>query len=248
MATNAGGTTAPWAGWTYTGAAFDPATLAASMWSRDYVAPTPWVSLASAGISGSCPPWNSFNSGVDPVASAIGTSGYDAADFDGSTCYTDCQVTEATLFTPTAGGILCLFNADVAAADTGNKNDNPTIFGGNAGTSPRLTFSSSGVAGVVYSGGYIERMVACATSGWHLVMMRWDGVNLGMTLDSAAEVTVASGTVYLTGALELAGINGVWSAFYDGKIAEIMTFRTTPTPTEYANFKAYCNTRYGLSL
>ncbi len=245
VVTNAGGTVA-WSGWTYTGAAFSPASLTLSMWNGSEYAATPWVSNASAGISGSMPSWNSLNSGVDPALFVLGV--HQVADFDGATCYIDCPVTPATLFSPTAGGMMCLFYADTMSVDSGFKNDNPALFCGTVGTSPRLTFSSSGVAGVLYESGLKEQMVACTTGAWHLVMFRWDASDMGMTLDSAAETTQAlGGPVYLAPAYMTAGI-GYGSPLFDGKIAEMLTFNTTPTPTEYANFKAYCNTRYGLSL
>ncbi len=254
VASNAGGT-ASFVGWTYTAGGYDPAVLLATMWNRASYATVPWASTASAGPSGFHGPWDSLTSGpIVPAASAIGTSGYDAVDFDGlapgvGTYLDRTNVNNETLFSPSAGGILCLFWADTADADTGFKSDNTCIFGGNSGTSPRICFSTSGVHGILYGGVLTENVVACTTAAWHLVMVRWDGVNLGVTLDSAAEATVAcTASIHAPGTAMYLAVGYGAANNFDGKVAEIMTFQTTPTPAEYANFKAYCNTRYGLSL
>jgi hypothetical protein len=110
--------------------------------------------------------------------------------------------------------------------------------------------TTSGIGGFVYDGAYKLARVACGLGAWHLAMVRWDGTNIGVTLDSGSETTTAAGTAtVMTGTL----VNGLGypnptSKYFAGSILELATAAYTFSTSDYANFKSYVNARYGLSL
>ncbi len=225
-------------------AAFDPATLALTGWWRASYAGAPWAATASAGTS-------LANGGLttnsdDPT---VGTTqnGYAPADFNGSGNNLR-NVTDITSFaTTTASTIVALFRADTAAAPTGNIYDDASLFI-DANADYGLSFTTSGVGGFATAGVYKSKYVACATGAYHLVMMRHNGVNLGMTLDSAAEVTSVCGTLTaLSGNIDTGRGYGA-AHFFDGRILELMIAGVALSDGDYANIRGYVNTRYGLAL
>ncbi len=226
-------------------AVFDPATLNLSGWWRANYTGAPWAARASAGTS--LANGDLTTNGSDPTTGAA-QNGLTPAEFNGSANNLR-NTTDITSFaTTTASTIIALFLADgPAASPTGNiYDDNALLVDGNGDYG--LTFTSSGITGFAYDGGYQSKSVACSTGSYHLVMMRHDGANLGMTLDSAAEVTQACGTLaVLTGFIGV-GRGYAGGRYFDGRILELMTSQVTLTPTNYANVKSYVNSRYALAL
>lgn len=224
---------------------FDPATLALSGWWRANYTGAPWAANASAGASLANGDLTTNTS--DPTAGAT-QNGYTPADFDGTANQLrNVTTNDTTFFTSSAGGIVALALADTSAFPTGNVYDDARVIG-DSSANEGLTFTTSGFTGFGYSGGYVSKSVACATGAYHLVMMRWDSSNLGMTLDSAAEVTQACGALTLTGTGFVVGAGYGGAHFFDGRILELMTFAYKPSNTDYANIKSYCNSRYALAL
>lgn len=227
---------------TYAVVSFDPATLQASIWVKQTYAGAPWAFSASAGPSF----WlGSFTSNTgDPTVASL--NGYDVASYNGTQSLRALNAYSDTIYRPTAGGIIALFRPTAAAADTGSIYDNAAIIADSAGNTG-LTYTSSGFRGFVSSSGYQSVLSAKPTGSWYLVMLRWDGSTLGLTVNSDSEVTTACGAVNLNGAYQLTG-NGYASNFITGQVAEIMTLPVTPSLIDYAGFKSYVNTKYALSL
>lgn len=226
------------------GAVFDPATLTLSGWWRASYTGAPWVANASAGGSGGN---GDMATNLSDPGTGTAQNGYTPPDFNG-TANNLRNTTDISNFASTTGStVICLFRADTAAAATGNVYDDAALIV-DTNADYGLTFTTSGIGGFMYDGAYKSKYVACATGAYHIVMMRHNGTNLGMTLDSAAEVTQACGTLTsLTGGINTgSGYGG--AHFFDGRILELMISNTVLTNTEYGNVKTYCNSRYSLAL
>ncbi len=244
--TTSGGTGTLVDGFEYLSALFDPATLLASVWLKEF-AGLPWQPSASAGISGETGP---FVTNVnDP---SVGTlNGHGTAVFDGVNDNTPAQYAVARqVWSRTAGGIIVLFKANSADAPTGSfYNDSNLIIDGGGTANMGMSFTTSGVGAWAYSGSYGNVNKACPADGsWHLAMMRWDGVNAGLTVDSATEDQFACGSIPLGVDLPIVSYKYGVGGRFDGAIAEVLCFRSTPSPTDYANFKSYVNATYALTL
>lgn len=224
------------------GGGFDPATLALTGWWRAYAGSAPWVGRASGGTSGS---HDLINAGSDPSSgSALG--GQPTADFNGSANTLTTAAAVTAYASTTASTVIVLFNADTAAAPSGNIYDDPAFLR-DANADYGLTFTSSGVTAFAYQSGYKSKTIATATGGWRLAIMRHNGTLLGLQIDSGSQQTVACGTLtVLTGVLDIAF--GYGGGFYDGRIAELMTSDTCLTDPNVADLKTYFNARYGTTF
>lgn len=223
---------------------FDPATLSLSGWWRANYTGAPWAAVASAGAS--LANGDFATAGNDPATGAA-QNGFTPPDFDGTNDNLMNSTLDTTFFTSTAGSIVCLARADNAALPTGNIYDDATVFR-NVNSNEGLSFTTNGWTGYAYDGAYKTNAVGCLTGAYHLVMMTWDSSNIGMTLDSAAEVTSACGTLTLGGDSVNTGRGYAGGSFFDGRILELMTSATKLSGANYANIKSYVNSRYALSL
>jgi hypothetical protein len=200
-------------------AAFDPATLSLTSWWRASYGGSPWAPTASAGSSGSRGNLVT-NTGMPSVGTA--QNGLTPAQFNGTTQDLTNATTSSTLFTAGAGTIVALWRGDTAATASGNDYDDPAIYLDAGVAQTGLTFTASGFTGFLYDGVYRANTVAAGTGAYHLVMMRWNGVILGMTLDSAAENTTLAGPVIL-GAGSMSVGRGYGGGFINGRLLELMT-------------------------
>lgn len=224
-------------------AVYDPAVLSLTGWWRADYSGAPWAGTASAGSS------DLFEMAAGSASPTTGTAqnGYVPADYNGSTQYLNSATASTSFVGSAAGTIIALFKADATppAIDAQPYND-PPIIGDDAGNMG-LTFTSSGVTAFTYVGSYVTKTVACTDSAWHLVMMRWNSTNLGVTLDSAADDTVACAAITHAGNLAT-GVNYSAAAFYAGLVLELMTIDSALSDGDYANIKSYVNSRYNLAL
>ncbi len=230
---------------TGTAVVYDPAVLNLSGWWRAAYAGAPWAGNASAGVSGTTGAL--VTGGSDP---AVGTTqnGYAPAEFvDTGSDFLTNATDATTLFTTTAGSIVCLFRAASAAApDATDYYDAPFYRDTNADV--LMTFTTSGVGGVLYDGAYKTLDVACGINAYHLAMLRWDGADMGITIDSAAETTTACGPLTSMTGTMVAGQGYTAAHYLDARVLELMTSPTTISDADYGNIKSYANSRYGLAL
>lgn len=226
-------------------AAFALSSLNLSLYFEASYAGAPWAGKASAGASLAN---GDLVTNLSDPATGTAQNGFTPADFNGSANNLASSVAASALFTTGAGSIVALFRADTAAAPTGNVYDDPAIYHDAGAANTGLTYTTSGFTGfITASGVYKSKAVAAATGSYHLVMMRWDGSNLGMTLNSAAEVTQAAGNATV-GAATVAVGKGYGGTFIDGRLLMLLTSTTKLSSTDYANIKSYVNTRYALAL
>jgi hypothetical protein len=229
-------------------AAFDPATLSLTGWWRGNYTASPWVGTASAGSSGT----RNVTEATNPPSTGAAQNLLVPALFDG----TNDKLTSAINFdqfcSQGASSIWVLFYAVAAGADAGagSKHTNKGILCCDTGlTTFNLTYSTSGVAVSLFGSGatWIEREAAAATGQYHLAQVRWDGVNLGLRLNSGAWSNVAAVAAALGAAPLVMGKN--WNAaFANVRILDVGTAQTAFPDATFNNIKSYINTRYALAL
>lgn len=184
---------------------------------------------------------------TNPPTAGATLNGQQTADFDGTNDrIADTANPLSAYVTAAAGTVLVAFNADAAAADAGagSPQNNPLLFG-DIGPYIGVGFCNAGVRVHVYDGAYKSAVTAASTAAWHLAQMRWNGTNVEVRVDSGSWVTTAAGNVSdLTNSMR-AGMNFNSTAFFNGRIAEILTFNARLSDDEVNALKAYLNTRYG---
>ncbi len=248
VAINSGGTGTLTGGFTYSAATFDPTTFTANLWVKPAFVPAAnaWQSQPSDGASEWMGTFN--NSGTAPAAGVIGA--YACADFGVGDSLYNPEAHPRVVFTAGAGGIYVLLYPRNANVYTGNVYDNPGVTGDYSGRIG-ISTTASGLNAWAYDGAFKgPAPIAAAASNWHLACMRWDGVNMGLAVDSGAESTVACGPLVFSVPFYgmTLGINPTAGDVFDGMIAEVLYFPYTPTNADRTNFKSYCNTKYGLAL
>lgn len=106
-------------------------------------------------------------------------------------------------------------------------------------TGPAATMTNDDVGSVQASG--------IGINAWHLVMFRYDGVNMGLKVDSNPWQNAASAAITTLGGGWVVGENGV--TFYDGLMAELATSQLFFDDATFDKIRTgYINTRYGLAL
>jgi hypothetical protein len=226
-------------------AVFDPATLALTLWLKDYAGTSTWSGTASAGSSGS-------NSIASFLASTPGTTTLNGLSImDTSGIYGIYSGTTDTYFSSAAGTCCALFNADTAAAPNTNAYQDACFFldrSGNANVA--LGFSSSGVRVGLNTGADQTGHVTAGTGTWHFVQARWDATDLEVRLNGGTWTTVSSsggiGTA-LTGSF-YSITNFALDAFFDGKLAQLFAADTKLSDTNLNGIRSYLNSYYALSL
>lgn len=223
---------------------FDPATLSLTGWWRTDYAASPWTSTASAGASSG----RTASEATNPPSVGAAINGYNPADFDGTNDKLSTTVLESDLFTASAGSFAILYYADTTDAANGTPTDDEALFAG-AGGYVMATVNNTGARVVLYDTGNKSIQLAGGGAGaWHLLQAKWDGTNLKARLDSGAWTSLACGNMGdLTSTLNI-GCNHNATAFFDGRIAEIITAASTLSDATFDDLVAYMNDRYGRSL
>jgi hypothetical protein len=206
----------------------------------------------SAGTSGD----HDMAEASTPPSVGTALNGFDPADFNGTN---DVLVSADTMadFVGDSCSIVALFNAAAASADAGadSRFNNPQLFG-DANQLIGVGFSSAGIHGAAWptvGAPAIERVIACATGGWHMLRFRLTHqVSLELGLDAGAMQTTSFAGLTLHGSRNLAcriGPRGTGAGpFFNGDVAEVMVTNTLLTDQNFADIRSYFNARYGLSL
>ncbi len=225
---------------TYT-AGFDAATLVSSFWYKEF-STAPWSPSASAGAS----LWaGDMVSYYGPQATGT-LNGYTTLAFTGANNVRNTDSSLTNLFRPASGGIMFLFKVGNTPAPIGNIYGDQAIFA-DIGGALGLTVTSSGITAFAYSSGF-SSVTKAAAVGWHVGYMSWNGTTLLLDVDSLGPSTTPCGSLYLPAGPVYFGVTYGAGPSIVGELAEAKGFQYTPTPTDYANFKSYCNTKYALSL
>jgi hypothetical protein len=94
---------------------------------------------------------------------------------------------------------------------------------------------------------------AITANAWHMVDASYDGSNISISVDAGTAATTAATSLFNSGGLILGdplfvGTNYTGVANYAGDVAEILIANTALAQISSAEFKAYFNSRYALSL
>lgn len=239
---------APFAFWKSGAPVFNPATLTASVYLKDY-AGAPWAGTASAGTSST----HSFAAGSAPAVGANFGS-HPSADFNGSA--NNLQGTGDTLgayFTGSAYGLDIIFEADTAAAPTGAGTEytDVALFGDVTNGEFYVTYTTAGVRVGLYDGVTYQNTVpishATATKG--NAQIYYDGTSVYCRVNGSAFQSVVVGNLR---AAALSGNVGVLGATYlaggkfDGRIARVMAFAYAPTLAQFNSLYANAQSSYSV--
>lgn len=229
------------------GGGFDPATLSLTGWWRASYGGSPWSPTASAGSSGSN---GNLTEATNAPSVGSAVNGLTPGDGDGSNDQLANANNIATFLSDAAATIVALIWADTAAADSGAGAyfNNPAIV--SDGGTFQLGFTDSGVRLGYYDGVDHDSVAkACGTGAWHMAWGRWNSTTASVGVDgSAGAATLARGAASLGATPLVAFTNFNASAFFDGKILELITLDSALSDTNIDNLKSYCNARYALSL
>jgi len=208
-----------------------------------------WPQTATRGISMATGPmiWDQAPPTVGALQNGRAPASFNGIDFSDFSCNSD--LVDVEVWKLTEGSIIAVIKDVGSPAPTGNTNDDPLVLG-NDTNEVGLTLTSSGInAYIVDSGGLQTTGPQALSAGYHLVMMRWDGANLGITVDSAAEVTVpALDVLTISSSFLFCGYNPLGNSFMIAELLELAATNYYFTDDEYAAYKAYVNTTYDLAL
>lgn len=236
---------------------YDPSTINFSTWLRASFSASPWAAVASAGVSGS----HSYSEATNPPSAGAALNSLTPADFDGTNDrLARSGVTQDTFVSTTAYTIVVLYNADAAATDAGTSNqyDNPALVtgfsSGAIGGSFMVAYSSGGLGAAHYDGSsWLGITSGSAHNGaWTLGQARFDAGFLGVRLNGGAWADNAKGSV--SGLSEATspgiriGANYNLSAFFNGRIAEVMISATALSDATLNNIRSYISARYAISV
>lgn len=218
---------------------YDPAVLSLTGWWRADYSGAPWVGTPSAGTSGS---HNLTTLAADPTAgTAVNThppAHYASSQLAGPTALT-------TIWTAGAGTILALVKASSLATETGNVYDDPTVLRDtNADTG--LSLTKSGARGFIYDGAYKSATAPFFPGAYHLIRVRWDSSNIGITIDNGTEIQTPAGAAAVMSGVLNSGA-GYGGGFIDGDVLELVTLDSSLADIDYGHFLDYCRARYAFA-
>ena len=231
--------------------AFDPATLALTGWWRASFASSPWAGNASAGTSAG----RDLSEATNPPAVGAALNGLTPADFDGTNDILSSAEDSDTFFDQNAQSVIALVYLDVAGvADfpSAPYQEN-TITGSDGAGDWGLSLSSaSGVRfwrQLILGLAYNSVTAPISTGAWHLIECKYDGLILSLRVDSGTwQTTLNVLANTLAGTDQNVGFGLSLSAFFNGKVAELMFSDLALSDANMDNIKNYINARYALSL
>ncbi len=230
----------------------DPATLTLTGYWRNpggtlgSAITDPWPGTASAGSSSGRP----LTIGALPnVGASFGT--HPSADFNGSGHYLvlGSSLKLSDLLSRPAYFAQVIFEADTAAAPAANPYDDELLLGENGGNF-YIGFSTSGVRAGHYDdvSFKVTPAVACSTGAKHCAQVWYDGTNVSCRVDGGAPQTVAAGqvTTAITTLIPRVGASFNAGAFFDGRIAQILTAQSVLTSTQRDQLYAAAQADYAV--
>jgi hypothetical protein len=220
-----------------------PASLTLTGWWRASYTQDPWRAVASAGISATT--GDLLALGTPMVGSP--QNGLTPVDLSGDDALYN-YVSMSKLFAAGAGSVIGVFKPRSFSAPSAAINTDSTIWTDTAG-SMGVVVSSAGMSAYLNDGTVRKTPPATvALNDYVIFMMRWDGTNLGITVNSAPELTGGCGNASKLSDYLLVGRASTGSSFVNGWLLELMTINTALSDADYANVKSYVNARYSLNL
>jgi hypothetical protein len=228
-----------------------PSTLPLTGWWRSSYSGSPWVGMASAGMSKGRDLAELTNAPV--VSTAL--NGFTPAGFDGMNDKLGSSLPITSYVSPAAWEVHGIFSADSAipyvAAVPYSFPALISSTGAVAFVSFYVAFSSAGVMAGHYDGATFKEVVsACGTGGLHAFQAWFDGATLNLIVDGGAPAApVAAGpATFPVGTMVNVGANHNNTAMFDGRIVELLTSDKLLGAGGRAGVRAYFNTRYGTAF
>ncbi len=225
---------------------FDPASLALTGWWRASYGGSPWAAVASAGSSGSN---GTLAEAINAPSVGASLNGKASANFDGTNDRLANSHDLDTFFDEAAWSVSGVIAADTAAShNTNNGYLDEAIVTQDVNGFFYITFSTSGItAGHFDNVSFKEIVKACAADGNPHTFHAWyDGTSLHLTVDGSSATPVTAGNVFAlagNGALKL-GTNYDNSAFYDGRVWDLIVADTDLGSTARTNIESYFQATY----
>jgi len=230
--------------------AFDPATLALTVYldGADYNAGTgAWAGKASAGSSSS---HSASSSGANPTAGAT-LNGIATVAFARSLVQSlllDYPL--SSLVSASAWSAWCLCNLNAADTDQALYENNDCIFADTGGGYLQMGYRQTGPHHGVeqYHSGTHVAEATFTTGAWQLLQWRYDGANVQARTNAGVWVPTAAGSIdVLTNHCRI-GSNYSNAHFIDGLVASFGMAATSFDDATFENIRKSLNARWGLSL
>lgn len=211
-------------------------------WYRNFRA-SPWTDMLAGAT---------LTEATNPCTVGTAINGRQTALFDGTNDrISDTTHTLAHYITSSAGTVIVVFHATAAAADVAANLPYtlPSLFC-DTNVAFAVGYGAGGVRAGFYDGtDWNSAVAAAAINNNHFAAVRFNTTSIGVRVDSGSEVAVArAGAVgAMTNGIRV-GASYNATAFYTGRIADVLTFNVRLSDNEINEFKAYFNAFYALSL
>ncbi len=233
------------------GGAFNPKSLKFSQyWRASYIG-APWLGTSTAGTSNTTNP-NLINGNAGPPGPA--QNGFTPANFSTSGSASLANASHLNYLFSTSGTnvgtFVCVFQMTAILTSPANFQNEATIMADTSGNFG-VSVSQLGVRAYMFQGASTLATVISDPGidiiNYHIMMARFDGTTLGVTVDALAEVTTPSGNIVdpATGTLGF-GVDWQNASFLDANILEIGTSSYTWPNSDYTRYVAYAKKRYNI--
>lgn len=226
----------------FTYQAFDPAQLNFSAWWRADYSGAPWPGSTSIGTSDTHPATSAGN----PATVAPALNGRLPARFDGVA--NELQAALAAWDVTASFSMALLVYIESASATTFTPAADANVITGTSGAQG-VSVATNGITAYLHDTvtGTNTLTFAMGTGSWHLLQWTWDGATMRGRLDNGSWSTVASAVSAAPTTWRL-GANYNETAFANVRIAEFMIGPGVISDTNYDNIRAYCTSRYGVTV
>jgi hypothetical protein len=217
---------------------------------RDYSG-VPWRGSASTGTS-ILRRLVSAGGGSNPaVGAAVG--GHTPANLAGGKFLSGGGLIWSSLVTRSAYTLMTIVFLNAASAPAANPYDDPAVFAddGIGNKAIGLGFNTSGANAFHISGGaWTSVQTACSTGAWHLVIVRYDGTNLSVQVDSAAAASIVKGNIDNVLSTTSVVFGAKWNevSTLNGLVLEAGVSDVCFSNAQVTQYKAYVNARYGFTF
>lgn len=220
--------------------AFSPASLPLTGWWKNFGG-LPWTGSASAGASG-----GRTIEGGTAGSSTLDGSGILTLNGTTQNVY-DGTVDVASYLSGSAYTLVFLVKPKSPAAAAGFIYDNKQIWGSPGISTYGLAWSSSGVSMWHYDGSTRNATPwkACTADAWSMVVGRYDGVNIEVSVNNGAPAQIAS-TAATTFNLGIFGLGKDYSElnFCSADYAEVLAADTALSAGNLTSLYAYLQSTY----
>ena len=223
---------------------WDPSMMSTALtgwWRADY-AGSPWADDVAS---------NDLTEATNAPATGAAVNGRTPADFDGTNDLLTAPGTLDTYMNAAAWSAVFLAYVDTAPTDPGD--------GARYTVAAILSDTAAYMALGVTDGGFYAEVAdgigasstikqACSTGAWHMLFVRYNGTNIELGVDQVALSSQAYASLGGVAGTVKIGRNWDGSAFYDGKLIEVLVADHAISNADRTSIRQYFNTRYGLAL